>query len=131
MSFNDLKLSDLKKVAESFGVDLPVKISKNDLVLLLEEEGISYKMYEDLSNSEKEKIEPIDEEQLKRNEQLKNETTILVKMDRNNFSYQVGPYTFTQENPFIAMPESHAQRVFDIAEGFRPATPREVQDFYS
>jgi len=29
------------------------------------------------------------------------------------------------------VPESIAQEIFDLHAGFRPATPREVQDFYS
>ena len=130
MSFNNLKLADLRKVADEFGVDLPEKISKNDLVLLLEEEGVSYEMYENFNNAAKDEI-TLDKEEQERAEALKNEPTLLVKMDRSNFSYQVGPYTFTGDHPFIAMPESHAQKVFDTEQGFRPATPREVQDFYS
>jgi len=130
MSFNNLKLVELKGIAEEFGVDMPQKISKNDLVLLLEEEGVSYEMYENFNNATK------DEEGLQKDIQekfakLKDESTLLVKMDRPNFSYQVGPYTFTMQHPYIAMPESHAQRIFDREQGFRPATPREVQDFYS
>jgi len=130
MSFNDLKLADLKLVAENFSVDLPEKISKNDLVLLLEEEGVSYEMYESFNNVAKDEA-TLNEEKQQRAEALKNEPALLVKMDRSNFSYQVGPYTFTLDHPFIAMPESHAQKVFDTEQGFRPATPREVQDFYS
>jgi hypothetical protein len=130
MSFNNLKLADLKLVAENFSVDLPEKISKNDLVLLLEEEGVSYEMYESFNNAAKDEV-TLDEEEQQRAEALRNEPTLLVKMDRSNFSYQVGPYTFTLDHPFIAMPESHAQKVFDTEKGFRPATPREVQDFYS
>jgi len=130
MSFNNLKLADLKLVAENFSVDLPEKISKNELILLLEEEGVSYEMYESFNNATKDEV-TLNEEEQHRIEALKNEPTLLVKMDRSNFSYQVGPYTFTSNHPFIAMPESHAQKVFDTEQGFRPATPREVQDFYS
>jgi hypothetical protein len=60
MSFNNLKLAELKQVADSFGVDIPAKVSKNDLVLLLEEEGISYQMYEQFANVEKEEIKNVD-----------------------------------------------------------------------
>jgi len=130
MSFNNLKLADLRKIADEFGVDLPEKISKNDLVLLLEEEGVSYEMYESFNNASKDDV-TLEKEEQERIEALKKEPTLLVKMDRSNFSYQVGPYNFTADHPFIAMPESHAQKVFDTEQGFRPATPREVQDFYS
>jgi hypothetical protein len=60
---------------------------------------------------------------------------MLVRMDRENFSYQIGTaqgaITFTKEHPYVAVPESVAQSIFDSHQGFRPATPREVQEFYS
>jgi len=133
MSFNNLKLADLKQVADSFGVDIPAKVSKNDLVLLLEEEGISYQMYEQFANVEKEEIKPEVGQPARLD--LKKENSILVKMDRENFSYQVGTVqgaiNFSKEHPFVALPESVAQEIFDLHQGFRPATPREVQEFYS
>jgi hypothetical protein len=129
MSFKDLKLPELKEIAESFGVDMPEKITKNALILLMQEEGVTYQDYERFSNIEKEEIEvpvntlpPL---------VLKDERTILVKMDRYNMSYQVGPVTFTAEHPYMALPEGFAQEIFDNHDGFRPATPREVQEYYS
>ena len=133
MSFNSLKLADLKQVADSFGVDIPTKISKNDLIQLLDEEGVSYQMYEQFANVEKEEVtlEPGTPARL----DLTKETSILVKMDRENFSYQVGTpqgvINFSKEHPFVALPETVAQEIFDHHQGFRPATPREVQEFYS
>jgi len=56
---------------------------------------------------------------------------VLVKMERHNPSYQTYGHTFTREHPFIAMSEKDAQLIFDNEEGFRMATPKEVQDFYS
>lgn len=133
MSFKDLKLSDLKSIADSFGVEIPTKSNKNDVILLLEEEGITYQMYEQFSNLEKEDAKPEGPQQARL--EIKKEESVLVKMDRENFSYQVGTtqgvVTFTKEHPFVALPMSVAQEIFDLHSGFRPATPREVQDFYS
>jgi hypothetical protein len=129
MSFKDLKISELRNIADSFGVEVPAKISKNDLVLLLQEEGVSYADYERFAGIEKEEIEV--EGNRKPDLEIKNQNTILVRMDRENFSYQVGGISFTKEHPFVAMPESYAQEIFDHHTGFRPATPREVQEFYS
>jgi len=133
MSFNDLKLTDLKTVADSFGVELTPKITKNNLIALLEEEGISYQMYEKFVSVEKEDVE-VEVGQPARLS-LDKENSILVKMDRENYSYQVGTpqgaINFSKEHPFVALPESIAQNVFDLHDGFRPATPREVQEFYS
>ena len=62
---------------------------------------------------------------------MKTENTVLVKMERSNFSYQTLGYSFTSEHPFVAMSESDAQRIFDTQDGFRLATPREAQEYYN
>lgn len=133
MSFTNLKLSDLKKVADGFGIDVPTKITKNDIILLLEEDGVTYEMYEHFSNADKAEVKQEIGQPARLD--LTKENSILVKMDRENFSYQIGTaqgaVTFSKEHPFVALPESVAQQVFDNHQGFRPATPREVQDFYS
>jgi hypothetical protein len=127
MSFTDLKISDLRKVADTFGVDAKEAKTKNEIVALLEEEGISYQMYDRLSNTEKVEVKPTERKEKK---VLKKEEAILVKMERSNHSYQIGDYTFSQEHPFVVMSESDAQRIFDTQDGFRLATPREAQEYY-
>jgi hypothetical protein len=127
MSFNNLKVSELKEIAESFGVEIPGKVSKKEIVMLMQEEGITYQDYERFANLDKEILETPSTPLLER----KNEKTILVKMDRMNFSYETNGVLFTREHPFVALPESLAQEIFDQNDGFRPATPREVQQFYS
>jgi hypothetical protein len=52
-------------------------------------------------------------------------------MTRENHRYDIFGYTFTKEHPFVAMSEEDAQKIFDTEEGFRLATPKEVQDFYN
>jgi len=56
---------------------------------------------------------------------------VLVRMTRANFRYDIMGQTFTKEHPFVAMSSDKAQAIFDKEEGFRPATPKEAQDFYS
>jgi hypothetical protein len=127
MSFTDLKISDLRKVADTFGVDAKEAKTKNEIVALLEEEGISYQMYDKLSGAEKVEVKVTERKEKKI---LKKEESVLVKMERSNHSYQIGDYTFSQEHPFVVMSESDAQRVFDTQNGFRLATPREAQEYY-
>jgi len=132
MSFSDLKINELKKAAESFGVDLAGSKTKTEIAALFEEEGITYQMYEKFNNTEKQDIEISEVEKKQREKKImKNENSVLVKMDRGNFSYQAMGHTFTQHHPFVAMSESDAQRIFDSQEGFRLATPREAQEFYA
>ena len=95
MSFDKLKVQELREIAESFAVELPSKISKRT-----------------------------------QNLDASAPNVVLVRMDRNNMSYQIGNYIFSQEHPFVPMTENDAQAVFDLHQGFRLATPREVQEFY-
>ena len=127
MSFNTLKVSDLKKVADNFGIDLPEKPSKQSIILALQDEGITYDMYAKFSGADKVELE----EAAPKKVSLEKGKTILVRMDKANPSYTVYGYMFTQEHPFVAMSEDEAQRIFDTEPGFRPATPREAQDFYN
>ena len=128
MSFLDLKIGELKKVADSFGVDASGIKTKQEIAALLEEEGISYSMYDKFSNAEQVDIKVPEKKEKKI---MKAGTTMLVKMERENQSYQAMGHTFTQEHPFVAMPEDDAQRIFDTQEGFRLATPREAQEYYN
>jgi len=128
MSFDTLKITELKKVAETFGVELPEKATKQSVILELEDNGISYDMYAKFSGTEKVELdEPVKTKKVK----LDKSNTILVRMDKANPSYTVYGYTFTQQHPFVAMAEDDATRIFDTEPGFRPATPREAQEFYN
>ena len=89
-------------------------------------------MYDKFNNAEKEEVKVPAIEQKKRSATSANKSnSVLVKMERTNHSYQVGGYTFTDQHPFVAMPEENAQQIFDRQTGFRLATPREAQEFYS
>lgn len=132
MSFTDLKLADLKKVSESFGVDISDVKAKGEIIARLEEEGVTYQMYDKFINAEKEELEiPEFEKKKRENVSKASGNSVLVKMDRANHSYGTLGYTFTQEHPFVAMSESEAQAIFDTEVGFRLATPREAQEYYA
>jgi hypothetical protein len=128
MSFTDLKITELKKAADSFGVELGDAKTKQEIVALLEEEGITFQMYDKFTNVEKVDVKVPEKKEKK---VMNKENSVLVKMERGNSSYQSQGYTFTATHPFVAMSESDAQRIFDVEEGFRLATPREAQEFYA
>lgn len=130
MSFDMMKVSELRKVADSFGIECGPKVSKKDVIAMLEEEGVSYQMYEKFSGAEKKETQR-QEPRVTEKPKLTKENTVLVKMDRANPSFSIGRFTFTQDHPFIAMSERDAQYIFDTITGFRPATPREVENFYN
>ena len=125
-----MRLEELQKVAETFAVDHQTANNKADLVALLTEEGISFEMYEKFSNAEK--VDPeLSPGVIKTAPEAPTDGQVLVKMERMNPRYDVNEFTFTKENPFIVMSETKAQEIFDSQEGFRLATPKEVQEFYS
>ena len=128
MSFDTMKINELKSLAESFGVDIENAKTKKELIAALAEEGVTYESYAKFAGAETVELK-IDKK--KEKEILQPQKTILVKMDRMNHSYQAMGYTFTQQHPFVAMSEDDAQRIFDTQTGFRLATPREAQEFYS
>jgi hypothetical protein len=123
-----MKISELKGLAESFGVDVENVKTKKELIAALSEEGVTYEAYAKFAGAETVEVK-IDKK--KEKEILKSQNTVLVKMDRMNHSYQAMGYTFTAQHPFVAMSEDDAQRIFDTQAGFRLATPREAQEFYS
>lgn len=132
MSFDTLKVSELKKIAEDFGVEINGLKNKTDIIAALSEEGVSWSVY----TSTLEKLE--EEEDMAEtlfvkpeNKKQNPEDTVLVKMERKNFRYDIMGHTFTKEHPYIAMDKDEAQEIFDKEEGFRLATPKEVQEYYS
>jgi len=131
MSFETLKLSEIKKVAEDFGVDIEALKGKNDIIAALSEEGVTWAIYQktikDIADA-KEEIEILPKFDPKKDQ---DEDSVLVKMERANHRYDTMGFTFTSKHPFVAMSEKTAQEIFDKEEGFRLATPKEVQDFYN
>lgn len=133
MSFETLKISELKQIAEDFAVETDGLKNKADIIAALAEEGVTWSVYnktiekmeedeEDMSIEVLPKFDPKAEQP---------ENTVLVRMTRDNFRYDIMGYTFTKEHPFVAMHKDYAQKIFDKEEGFRLATPKEVQEYYN
>lgn len=131
MSFETLKISDLKKIAEDFGVEIEGLKNKADIIAALSEEGVTWSVYQKTVQSLEEEEDMAIETPVKPDTKKKNaEDAVLVKMERQNYSYQTHGFTFTKEHPYVAMDKDTAQEIFDKEEGFRLATPKEVQEFY-
>lgn len=130
MSFDTLKISELKQIAEDFAVDTDSLKNKKDIIAALSEEGVTWSVYS--KTLEKLADEDMAEEILpKYDKKDLTEDTVLVRMTRANFRYDIVGFTFTNDHPFVPMHKDKAQEIFDKEEGFRLATPNEVQDFYS
>lgn len=132
MSFDTLKISELKKIAEDFGVSTDQLKNKNDVVAALTEEGVTWAVYQKTIKDVEDNLEEAPEPQAKFDPKKEiSEDDVLVKMTRSNFRYDIIGFTFTKEHPFVAMNKEKAQAIFDKEEGFRLANPKEVQEFYS
>lgn len=134
MSFETLKIAELREIAESFAVDTDGLKNKANIIAALAEEGVTWTVYQKTLNTIKEASEDAfqAEEVLPRLDpkSVNAEDTVLVRMTRENFRYDILGFTFTKEHPFVAMSEDKAQEIFDKEEGFRIATPKEVQEYY-
>jgi hypothetical protein len=135
MSFDTLKVAELRKVAEDFAVDTDGLKNKADIIATLAEEGVTWSVYQktikDIEKAAEELGDDSDEILPRFNPNAQPEDTVLVRMTRENFRYDILGFTFTKEHPFVAMTEDSAQEIFDKEEGFRLATPKEVQEYYA
>ena len=130
MSFDTLKVAELKVIATDFAVDTEGLKNKKDIIAALAEEGVTWSVYQSTVEAIEKDTEEI-EILPKFDPKAQPEDTLLVRMTRDNMRYDIHGRTFTKDHPFVAMPEEDAQKIFDTEEGFRLATPKEVQDFYN
>lgn len=130
MSFDTLKVAELKVIATDFAVDTESLKNKKDIIAALAEEGVTWSVYQSTVEAIEKNTEEI-EILPKFDPKAQPEDTLLVRMTRDNYRYDIHGYTFTKDHPFVAMSEDDAQKIFDTEEGFRLATPKEVQDFYN
>ena len=131
MSFETLKISELKQIAEDFGVETEGLKGKANVIAAMAEEGVTWALY---SKSKKDVEDATEEvEVLPKFDPSKKVAgdEVLVRMTRKNARYDIQGFTFTREHPFVAMSNSKAQSIFDKEDGFRIATPKEAQEFYS
>jgi hypothetical protein len=131
MSFETMKVAELKKIAEDFAVDTEGLKNKADIIAALSEEGVTFAVYAKTLDVKEEEADMNETEVLPKPDKTQLKDSVLVRMTRANFRYDILGYTFTKEHPFVAMKEEDAQKIFDVEEGFRLATPREAQEFYN
>lgn len=127
MSFATMKIKELREVGEYFGVELEGLKTKNEVISVLTEEGISYEMYSKFLGAEKAEVDVPAPKVNKK----PGDNAVLVRMDRENPAYEINGYKFTREHPYVAMSQEDADFIFDTQIGFRMATPREVQEYYN
>lgn len=130
MSFEEMNINELRIVAREFGVDIENIKTKAGIAGALATDGVTYEMYNTILLAEKVELEP-EEPAPAQNVIKPGVETMLVRMDRKNGIYETRGVTFTRDHPYALVDLDTAQDIFDNEEGFRPATPRELQEFYS
>ena len=112
MSFETLKISDLKKIAEDFGVEIEGLKNKTDIIAALSEEGVTWAVYQKTVEKLEEEEDMATEVIAKPDNKKANpDDTVLVKMERDNYRYDIQGFTFTKEHPFVAMDKEKAQEI--------------------
>src|SRR5438128_2065197 len=137
MSFEGLKVPELRAVAQEFGIDESTAKTKTELITLLEGEGVTYDAWQTFvaaaSNTEAAPKEELPSPAARRAD--RDPDLVLVKMDRANPYFEITvngtKYGFDERHPFVAMPEDDADAIFDTEDGFRLATGGEAKSYYA
>jgi len=86
MSFDTLKVAELKVIAEDFAVDTEGLKNKKDIIAALSEEGVSWSVYQKTKQEIEDNLEEI--EIIPRLDPKKVDAdSILVRMTRENYRY--------------------------------------------
>lgn len=128
MSFEVMKKADLLEVVEKVGgVDISPGATNKSIISALLEAGITYAVYKKLYlPAEEESIEEL----APAIDMFNKHTAVLIKMERQNPTFEIRGFKFTKEHPYIVVSEEIAQEIIDSAPGFRLATPKEVRSYY-
>ncbi len=129
MAFTDLEPAELEQVVKDFDLELPTRKTKNSLVSTLDKGGVTWEDYENLYGAAPVEVEEEKIEEVKKKES--NEPTVLLRMTRENPVFQERGYEWTRTHPFQVVKESDAEFLISTYEGFRPALPSEVKEYYS
>jgi hypothetical protein len=131
MSFETLKKEDLLKIADEFGTDVKPSDTKAVIIAALSEDGVTWEQAAQLDKQVAEKDAELREEKAVADAEAKaNEAQALLRMMRENATFEIRGYRFTKTHPFAVVAESDAEWITDNVDGFRYATPREAQEFY-
>lgn len=85
------------------------------------------------SKSKKKVAETTQKVAEKPKEEATHDGQVLIKMTHPFRRFDINGYRFTRDNPYVLMSEEDANHLFRVHRDnhFRPATPQEVEDFYS
>lgn len=134
MSFASLKKDELKYAAEFFDVPHGPNDTKPELIAALEEKEITWANYKKFVAADGNPVEEDKPEEPPVDEKIVFNDTVLLKMDRQNPTFEILGRRFTKQQPFQVMSADEAQKIIDASEGigggFRIASPAEAKRFF-
>lgn len=127
-----LNKAELAKLVDKFEVKgLDENSLKPDIINALENEGVTYETYKKFfidSNSDPEYDEGGTMPPAASYFEAK---PVLLKMDRENGTFEAYGQMFTREHPYALVSEEIAQTIIDEFPGFRLASPTEAKTYYN
>ena len=135
---SDFTKEELLALAEQFGVEVKHSWNKANVIHAFEEDGVTVELIHGLAQPEPDEdepveiaaYEPVEDEEPLAPVAVDDEDLVLVKMTRENWSYEVRGYKFNRTHPFGLVKESDADYLVEVDGGFRTATPREAREYY-
>ncbi|QGH76360.1 hypothetical protein SEA_DAUBENSKI_52 [Streptomyces phage Daubenski] len=132
MSFDKMKVDELRQIADDFAVDIDPKDNKSVILTKLMENGVTWDYYQkQLGEAEEVQEAPVEKPVFNAPVESADENKVLLRMTRENGTFQVRGVTFTRDNPYAIVKERDADFILEKYEGFRIASPKEVREFYS
>jgi hypothetical protein len=133
-SFKDLNKEQLLAAADEFGTEIDKRWGEGNIIAALLSDGVTWEMYktafpDTVVDSPEPEQKPAKPEGTAKKFSGK-ERVELMKMERNNPSYQVLGYRFTKDHPFALVKADDVNWIMSHEVGFRVATPQEAEAFY-
>jgi len=122
-SLKQLNKAELLKLAAHFAVEVDPTSTNSDIINSLENDGIDYKTYKKffLDNDAPEELDA---------KEMFDGKPVLLKMERQNGTFETFGLLFTREHPYQLVSEQTAQEIIDSHDGFRLASPTEAKTYY-
>lgn len=116
----------LTKLAEDRAVDIEPGATIAEIELALHDSGVDPSEAD--PKPETKTVEPIEEAP----EEVEDDNEYaLLKMTRQNNSFQTLGYRFTREHPYVPVKKSHVDHLVTVEGGFAIATENEVREYYN
>jgi|SRR6478735_4110316 len=139
MSFEKLSKAELLRTAdEDFAVEVDKSWPKAKIIEALGESGVDFAQYleqnPDVAAEYSEVPANVVQTPVATNVAppvLEEEPKILIKMVRDNPLYEIGRYRWTTKHPYVLVSVKDAENILIKEDGFRQATPGELQEYYS